>query len=127
VPDETIKIGLLLALTGPWKAGRTIPGAAALAVQRINADPSFLGGMRVEFTFEDVGCRTYKAVTGVQKLLSDPKIDAVVGPGAPPMHTSERCLWSCMVPPTTLAFSCAGCEEACEATVRRVRKVDARD
>ena len=62
-------------------------------MQRINADPTLLAGMRVEFTFEDVGCRTYKAVTGVQKLLSDPKIDAVVGPGAPPMHTSERCLF----------------------------------
>jgi ABC-type branched-subunit amino acid transport system substrate-binding protein len=50
-------------------------------VQRINADPSLLGGMRVEFVFEDVGCGTYAAVSGVQKLLSDPKIDAIFGPG----------------------------------------------
>ena len=81
MPEDALKIGLLLALSGPWKAGRTIPGAAALAVQAINADPSLLGGMRVEFVFEDVGCGTYAAVSGVQKLLSDPKIDAIFGPG----------------------------------------------
>ena len=81
MPDDVLKIGLLLPITGSWKAGRTIPGAAALAVQAINADPSLLGGMRVEFTVEDVGCRTYKAVTGVQNLLSDTKIDAIFGPG----------------------------------------------
>jgi ABC-type branched-subunit amino acid transport system substrate-binding protein len=114
VPDDVLKIGLLLPITGLWKAGRTIPGAAALAVQRINADPSLLGGMRVEFVFEDVGCTTYKAVTGLQKLLSDPKLDAIFGPGT----QSERCL-SCMVP-ITLASSGAGCDEACEATVRRL-------
>ena len=84
MPDDVLKIGLLLPITGSWKAGRTIPGAAALAVQRINADPSLLGGMRVEFVFEDVGCGTYRAVSGVQKLLSDPKIDAVFGPGMQP-------------------------------------------
>ncbi len=84
VTEDVLKLGLLLPITGSWKAGRTIPGAAALAVQRINADPSLLGGMRVEFVFEDVGCGTYRAVSGVQKLLSDPKIDAVFGPGMPP-------------------------------------------
>ena len=114
MPDDVLKIGLLLPITGLWKAGRTIPGAAALAVQAINADPSLLGGMRVEFVFEDGGCKTYKAVTGLQKLLSDPKLDAIFGPGT----QSERFL-SCMVP-ITLASSGAGCDEACEATVRRL-------
>ncbi len=84
VTEDVLKLGLLLPITGSWEAGRTIPGAAALAVQRINADPSLLGGMRVEFVFEDVGCGTYRAVLGVQKLLSDPKIDAVFGPGMQP-------------------------------------------
>jgi ABC-type branched-subunit amino acid transport system substrate-binding protein len=121
VPDDALKIGLLLALSGPWKAGRTIPGAAALAVQAINADPSLLGGMRVEFTFEDVGCRTYKAVTGVQNLLSDTKIDAIFGPGKL-SQTSGSDLVQFMVQ-LSPAPCCAGCEEACEATVRRLLQI----
>ena len=69
-------------MSGSWAGGRTIAGAAALAVQRINADAGLLGGMRVEYVWEDVGCSTvYKALQGIQKLLADPKIDGIVGPG----------------------------------------------
>jgi hypothetical protein len=126
VPDDVLKIGLLLPITGSWKAGRTIPGAAALAVQAINADPSLLGGMRVELTFEDVGCRTYQAVTGVQNLLSDTKIDAIFGPGKL-SQTSGSDLDQFMVP-LSMSPSCAGCEEACEATVcDACCRFDARD
>ena len=82
-PDETLKIGLLLALTGPWKAGRTIPGAAALAVQRINADPSLLGGMRIEYVYVDAGFTVSSGNDAMSKLLAMKGIDAVFGPGEP--------------------------------------------
>ena len=83
MPDETLKIGLLLALTGPWKAGRTIPGAAALAVQRINADPSLLGGMRIEYVYVDAGFTVSSGNDAMSKLLAMKGIDAVFGPGEP--------------------------------------------
>ena len=83
MPDETIKIGLLLGLTGPWKAGRTIPGAAALAVQRINADPSLLGGMRIEYVYVDAGFTVSSGNDAMSKLLAMKGIDAGFGPGEP--------------------------------------------
>ena len=81
MPDDVLKIGLLLALTGPWKAGRTIPGAAALAVQRINADPSLLGGMRVEYVYVDAGFTASSGNDAMSKLLAMKGIDAIFGPG----------------------------------------------
>jgi hypothetical protein len=87
--DPSIKIGLLLPITGPWKAGRSIPGAAALAVQRINADPSFLGGMRIEYVYVDAGFTVSSGSDAMSKLLGIKGIDAVFGPGEPTV------LWLC--------------------------------
>ena len=81
VSSDVALLGLLLPVTKSW-TGHHIAGAAALAVQRINADSSLLGGMRVEYTWEDCGCSTLRAMDSVLKLLSDPKIDAIIGPGA---------------------------------------------
>jgi ABC-type branched-subunit amino acid transport system substrate-binding protein len=83
VPDDVLKIGLLLPITGSWKAGRTIPGAAALAVQAINADPSLLGGMRVEYVYVDAGFTAAAGTEAAFKLLAMKGIDGVFGPGAP--------------------------------------------
>jgi hypothetical protein len=79
--DCALKIGLLLSLSGPWKAGRTIPGAAALAVQAINADPSLLGGMRVEYIYVDAGFTVSSGNDAMSKLLAMKGLDAVFGPG----------------------------------------------
>ena len=79
--DEVLMLGLLLPVSGSWTTGRTIAGAAALAVKRINDDAGLLGGMRVEYTWTDVGCRPYKAVEGTLKFMADPKIDGIIGPG----------------------------------------------
>ena len=83
MPDDVLKIGLLLPITGSWKAGRTIPGAAALAVQAINADPSLLGGMRVEYVYVDAGFTVSSGNDAMSKLLAMKGLDAVFGPGEP--------------------------------------------
>ena len=120
MPDETIKIGLLLALTGPWKAGRTIPGAAALAVQRINADPSFLGGMRIEYVYVDAGFTVSSGNDAMSKLLAMKGIDAVFGPGEPTFFGFV----SLRLPPPLSAglLTCIGWfaaqDAACQSTVR---------
>ena len=120
MPDETIKIGLLLALTGPWKAGRTIPGAAALAVQRINADPSFLGGMRIEYVYVDAGFTVSSGSDAMSKLLAMKGIDAVFGPGEPTFFGFV----SLRLPPPLSAglLTCIGWfaaqDAACQSTVR---------
>ena len=88
--DPSVKIGLLLPITGPWKAGRTIPGAAALAVQRINADPSLLGGMRVEYVYVDAGFTAAAGTEAALRLLAMKGIDAVFGPGEPTVSALSR-------------------------------------
>ena len=122
MPDDVLKIGLLLSLTGPWKAGRTIPGAAALAVQAINADPSLLGGMRIEYVHVDAGFTVSSGNDAMSKLLAMKGIDAVFGPGEP-MPFSALCRFSylrCGRPAGLLTRieCCAAIDAACESTVR---------
>ena len=81
MPDNVLKLGLLLPLSGSWKGGRTIPGAAELAVQRINNDAGLLGGMRVEYVWLDAGFAVLSGNEAIAKLLANKDIDAVVGPG----------------------------------------------
>ena len=59
---DVIRIGLLLPASGSWTPGRTILGAASLAVERINSDASLLGDKKVEFVWRDSGvcARTLK-------------------------------------------------------------------
>ena len=87
----SLTLGLLLPVTGSWRGGRTIAGAAALAVQRINADSSLLGGMRVEYAWADAGCGVKSGVDAQAMLLGSNRLDAVIGPGA---HASASLLAS---------------------------------
>jgi hypothetical protein len=50
-------------------------------VQRINADPSLLGGMRVEYVYVDAGFTVSSGNDAMSKLLAMKGIDAVFGPG----------------------------------------------
>jgi hypothetical protein len=119
VSDDVLMLGLLLPVSSSWTAGRTIAGAAALAVKRINDDAGLLGGMRVEYTWSDVGCRPYKAVEGTLKFMADPKIDGIIGPGTLATCTSgEPCLRVGYRSDMTES-GCVGCDDPCQATVRR--------
>jgi len=91
IPEDLLALGLLLPVTGSWRGGRTIAGAAALAVQRINADSSLLGGMRVEYAWADAGCGVKSGVDALAMLLGSNRLDAVIGPGA---HASASLLAS---------------------------------
>jgi hypothetical protein len=52
-------------------------------VQRINADPSLLGGMRIEYVYVDAGFTVVAGNDAMSKLLAMKGIDAVFGPGEP--------------------------------------------
>jgi ABC-type branched-subunit amino acid transport system substrate-binding protein len=79
--EEVIFIGILLPMTGSWPVGRTIAGAAALAVERINTDASLLRGKRLKFTWLDDGCSSSQGQRSMTDLLRDSNITAVIGPG----------------------------------------------
>jgi ABC-type branched-subunit amino acid transport system substrate-binding protein len=81
LPVNVLRIGALLPQTGSWLAGRTILGAALLAVDDINNDPTLLGGYVVELKWLDSGCAAPQGITAMSGMLSDKNVAAVIGPG----------------------------------------------
>ena len=80
---EPIHFALLLPTTGAWDMGEYIAGAAALAVERVNADETLLGGRQLEYSWADSGCSAKQGLKALGKLLGGSKgtISAVIGPG----------------------------------------------
>ena len=72
-------------MSGSWHSGRTIAGAASLAVKRINRDASLLGGKTVEYVLLDGGCNATQGLKVAMSLLEDARIGAIIGPGALPI------------------------------------------
>ena len=69
-------------MSGLWDIGKSIAGAAALAVQRVNSDKDLLPGRRLEYSWEDSGCSAKQGLAAMGKLLDGKnRIDAVIGPG----------------------------------------------
>jgi ABC-type branched-subunit amino acid transport system substrate-binding protein len=81
LPENVLRIGVLLPQTGSWSAGRTILGAARLAVDDINSDPTLLGGYVAELKWRDSGCAAPQGITAMSAMLADKTIGVVVGPG----------------------------------------------
>ena len=72
-------------MSGSWSVGPCIAGAAALAVERINANKTLLPGHVLEYSWEDSGCHAKQALAGIGKLLKT-RTDVVIGPAC-----SEAC------------------------------------
>ena len=71
-----------MPFSGSWDIGHRIAGAAALAVERVNADKALLPGRRFEYSWADSGCSAQKALAAMGELLRKAsKVDAVIGPG----------------------------------------------
>ena len=69
-------------MSGATDEGRRIAGAAALAVERVNADKSLLPGRRLEYSAADSGCSAQQGLAAMGELLGGAsRVDAVIGPG----------------------------------------------
>ena len=67
-------------MSGSWDVGTRVAGAAALAVERVNADMSLLPGRRLEYSAADSGCSAQQGLKAMGELLAG-SVDAVIGPG----------------------------------------------
>ena len=106
-------------MSGSWHSGRTIAGAASLAVKRINRDASLLGGKTVEYVLLDGGCNATQGLKVAMTLLEDARIGAIIGPGALPIWCGVLQLVSGVrIDSVDSVPACSGCDVACEATVR---------
>ena len=87
VSDTTIHFALLLPTSGSWPGGPWVAGAAALAVERVNADKALLPGHNLEFSWANSGCSKKQGLAAMGELFERwlsgniPDIDAVIGPG----------------------------------------------
>ena len=69
-------------MSGSWDVGKRISGAAALAVDRINADKALLPGRRLKYDWADSGCSAQQGLAAMGELLRGAhRVDAVIGPG----------------------------------------------
>ena len=71
-----------MPLSGSWDGGKRVAGAAALAVERVNADKTLLPGRRLEYGWADSGCSAQEGLEAMGELLGGAStVDAVIGPG----------------------------------------------
>ena len=69
-------------MCGSWDRGRKTAGAAALAVEQVNADKSLLAGRRLEYSWVNSGCSAQQGLVAMGELSGGTKrVDAVIGPG----------------------------------------------
>ena len=69
-------------MSGAW--GAEIAGAAALAVERVNADNTLLPGRQLEFSWRQAGCSAKQGLAAMGELIKLRRIDAVIGPSVDP-------------------------------------------
>ena len=80
---EPIHFALLMPFSGAWDVGKRIAGAAAFAVERINADETLLPGRRLEYSWEDAGCSAPQGLAVMGELLGGAsRVNAVIGSDA---------------------------------------------
>lgn len=78
--DNNVKLGLLLAYTGPLET--VTPGlanAAELAVAHVNAQGGILGGRTLEIIAADGGCDSTTAANAADRLVNTEQVTAIVG------------------------------------------------
>ena len=70
-----------MPMSGSWDVGKRVAGAAALAVERVNADKTLLRGRRLEYSWGDSGCSAQQGLAAMGELLGGAStVDVVIGP-----------------------------------------------
>lgn len=78
---DPIKIGTVLSVTGPAAfLGEDMKAGMELAVEQINAAGG-IKGRKIEWTFYDAESQTQKGLNALRRLMSQDKVDVVVGGG----------------------------------------------
>ena len=78
--EDSVHFALLIPMSGSWAGGPQIAGAAALAVETVNADKNLLPDRVLEYSWADSGCSAQQGLKAMGELLQGgSKIDAVIG------------------------------------------------
>ena len=88
-----------MPMSGSWDGGKRIAGAAALAVERVNADKALMPGHWLEYGWIDSGCSAQQGLAAMGELLGGvSKVDAVIGPGCSSACEVTKISWPAPVP-----------------------------
>ncbi len=79
--QQTVKIGSVLSMTGPAAfLGEDMKAGMELALDEINAKGG-INGKKIEWFFYDAESQTQKGLSATRRLLTQDKVDMVVGGG----------------------------------------------
>ena len=122
--EEPIKIGALLAVTGP-AAFLGAPEARTLEMlaEEVNARGG-IGGRKVQILVKDTGSSPEKAISFARQLIDEEKVFAIVGPST----TGETMAVKAVAEEGgTLLLSCAAAEVIVNPVARHVFKTPQKD
>lgn len=76
---------LVIAFQAPWNishplSGQRLCSAVEIAIDKVNADPSYLGNYSLEFIYADSGCEAKKSLHAFINQFQKEHISALFGP-----------------------------------------------
>ena len=79
--QQTYKVGSVLSMTGPAAfLGEDMKAGMELAIEEVNGKGG-IGGKKIEWFFYDAESQTQKGLSATRRLLSQDKVDMIVGGG----------------------------------------------
>jgi branched-chain amino acid transport system substrate-binding protein len=122
--DEPIKIGALLAVTGPASfLGAPEARTLELLAEELNAKGG-IGGRKVELVVKDTGASPEKAISFAKQLVDEEKVFAIIGPSTSGETMAVKAVAE---EGKTLLLSCAAAEVIVNPVARYVFKTPQKD
>ena len=104
---NTVRLGVLLPVSGAWPVGGMIAGALSLAIDAVNTNALLGEHIKLAYVWRDAGCEANEAMASLSVMLDrDGPIHAVVGPGCS-MGCESTAYLSAGLELPHISFSCA--------------------
>jgi branched-chain amino acid transport system substrate-binding protein len=122
--DEPIKIGALLAVTGPASfLGAPEARTLEMLAEQVNAQGG-IGGRRIQLIVKDTGASPEKAISFAKQLIDEEKVFAIVGPSTSGETMAVKAVAE---EGRTILLSCAAAEVIVNPVARYVFKTPQKD
>jgi len=122
--DEPIKVGALLAVTGPASfLGAPEARTLEMLAEELNAQGG-IGGRKIQLVVKDTGGSPEKAISFAKQLIDEEKVFAIVGPST---SGETMAVKSVAEEGRTILLSCAAAEVIVNPVARYVFKTPQKD
>ena len=122
--DEPIKVGALLAVTGPASfLGAPEARTLEMLAEELNAKGG-IGGRKIQLVVKDTGASPEKAISFAKQLIDEEKVFAIVGPST---SGETMAMKAVAEEGRTILLSCAAAEVIVNPVARYVFKTPQKD